>query len=596
MSAPGDPIVYFSGIDPEAGAYATPSRTLPEMRSLILGEPEPQDLALIEARPKREGKKEQRQQVAADLAEVRTELRRKGLPAVERHKLQRQEGQLLDELQGLDDLALVEWVDPRDLKQAGWCVVFAQSVHASIREALHPLIAHRQREVGREAEYVCREYLPGEQLFDFLDRNGVHDPSAPVDPKELPYYVLLVGSPEEIPFEFQYSLDLQYAVGRLHFDSGAAADYDAYARSVVAVEEARARGETVLPGRVAFFAPTHGYDPPTEVAFRLLVKPLCDALSERAQRPDGWRIESYFQEAATRDTLLELLGGARTPALLFTSLHGVMFARPDHGAQAAQQGAHITSEWEGPSWPLRPEHYVSGDDIADTADLRGSVILSMACCGAGTPLWDSLSPPARRVRLAPRPMISALPQRLLGHPRGGALAFLGHVDRGLSYSFCFPGRSTESRGDGDEVRKSGLFHSLLERLLAAQPAPIGHAVDYLNQRHAVLATFLSNRREVARSGVLPDPGETDQSLLQLWCTQCDARSFVVLGDPAVRLHRSEGPVRTDALLAAGAVAPPDPLALPEALRAEISPFDWRRTPDSVRQALLRLLTEGRGAS
>ena len=53
-------------------------------------------------------------------------------------------------------------------------------------------------------------------------------------PAKLPYYVMLVGSPEQIPFEFQYLLGVEYAVGRLSFDD--ATDYARYANSTIAYE------------------------------------------------------------------------------------------------------------------------------------------------------------------------------------------------------------------------------------------------------------------------------------------------------------------------------------------------------------------------
>jgi hypothetical protein len=58
-----------------------------------------------------------------------------------------------------------------------------------------------------------------------------------IDPEIVPYYLLLIGAPDQIPFEFQYLLGVDYAIGRLSFD--APEDYERYARSTVAYESAR---------------------------------------------------------------------------------------------------------------------------------------------------------------------------------------------------------------------------------------------------------------------------------------------------------------------------------------------------------------------
>ena len=80
--------------------------------------------------------------------------------------------------------------------------------------------------------------------------------------RSLPYHLLLVGSPEEIPFDVQYQLDVQHSVGRLYFDS--VDDYRRYAASVLAVEAA----SPVPAGsqRMCAFAPRNAGDPATNFA------------------------------------------------------------------------------------------------------------------------------------------------------------------------------------------------------------------------------------------------------------------------------------------------------------------------------------------
>ena len=70
---------------------------------------------------------------------------------------------------------------------------------------------------------------------DWYARHGL-SPGA-IDPEIVPYYLLLIGPPDLIPFEFQYLLGVDYAIGRLSFD--APEDYERYARSTVAYESAR---------------------------------------------------------------------------------------------------------------------------------------------------------------------------------------------------------------------------------------------------------------------------------------------------------------------------------------------------------------------
>ena len=118
-------------------------------------------------------------------------------------------------------LGLTTRADPDRLEEAGWGVIFARELGddpADVREALKPLLAWREGEAGaRFWEYAGNRapVLTGptpETALDFAARHG--QGPGPVDPKLMPYYVLIVGSPEQVSYLFQYQLATQFAVGR----------------------------------------------------------------------------------------------------------------------------------------------------------------------------------------------------------------------------------------------------------------------------------------------------------------------------------------------------------------------------------------------
>ena len=151
----------------------------------------------------------------------------------------------------------------------------------------------------------------------------------PAVPAKVPYYLLIVGSPDAIPYRFQSQLDVQYAVGRLHFDT--VDEYANYARSVVKAES----GAVKLPREVAYFGVANGNDPSTKLSAEELVQPL---RKQMAKKSEEWQHTTILPQSATKAQLTRLLGGDQAPALLFTASHGMSFSL-DSPRQLAHQGA-----------------------------------------------------------------------------------------------------------------------------------------------------------------------------------------------------------------------------------------------------------------
>lgn len=421
--------------------------------------------------------------------------------------------------------------DVNDLTQTGWCVVFASDADPAIKAQLQPLIDLRKEQVGDESLFQVFEgadgIQPGQTADDFVARvkpNGV-SLTASVDPYAgLPYYVLLAGQPNRVPFEFQNLLKMQWAVGRLAFDD--VEDYGRYAQAVVDYEKP---GTKPLQRRnAAVWMTRNDGDVATSMLSGAVGPNFLDQKWPLGSAPARFTLDAFTYSTAkqaTKQQLVDILRGdvpGGAAAVIFTGSHGLAYAMADAALQKRMQGSLITQEW-APGQPASENNSFSAEDIPSDAKLQGTMALLYACFSGGCPQYNNyyFNADGSKKPIAPAPMVGALPQKLLSR---GMLAVMGHIDMAFPYSF-------------QDYMGTPQVQALRDPLTYVMTGRrVGWAADCLSDRWSRLGLQLTELQNPSASGGDAAAAVNPALTLALTLARDDARNYIVLGDPAVRLR------------------------------------------------------------
>jgi hypothetical protein len=421
------------------------------------------------------------------------------------------------------EIELAPVVDLRDPRAAGWTFLVneADPDRAAIAEALRPLAEHRGMADPAKPMLFQSDIDWQEWMIDNYSSLGI---------EQVPHYVLIAGSPQQVPFHFQALLDVAASVGRVDLPP---AELRSYADKVIRLEQADGPATTKT---AIIFAPDAGRGPdgsydPTFFSRRYMAEPLAAYARDQL----GFQASAIVGDEATKDHLGQALSGAR-PSLVYTASHGLWAASSRPDLQRQVNGAICCQR---PAAAGTPQEWLfTADDVpADQPFLEGAVFFQFACFGYGTPAesdfahWLGGEP---RSVTASEDFVAALPKRLLAHPRG-PVAFIGHVDTAWLHGFDDP----ELPFPVDVWdRRIAPFVQALNGLLTTEP--VGRAMTALNERYSTTNAMLTGAYDRLMRGKAKPTAQFWTRLTDTFILRSDAQNYMVFGDPSARLRIAAG--------------------------------------------------------
>ncbi len=390
-----------------------------------------------------------------------------------------------------------------------------------IIDAMQPLAIHRKmNDPTHPLIYDCR--------FEHEWMDWMRDNCWAIAVPDKPFYVLIVGGPNEVPFRFQTTLDSSVGVGRVSFDS--IEELKAYIQKVIRLENS----ESAVSKKACIFATDYGSQDPTFYSHRFMAEPL----SIYTNGTLNCETTCLFESDATKANLVNAFTRSN-PALIYVASHGMAAQNEDLEVQKKVNGAICCKELgDDPAVP-REQGIFSADDVpTNKACAEGSAIFDFSCFGYGTPArsdfyhWTTpknMRKPGEELNTT-ADFIAALPKKLLAHPRG-PVGFFGHVDTAWLCAFADPNNPYIMQR---WTNRMGPFKKAVEEILKGRT--LGMALDSMNANYNLGNNLINNFNDRVRAGLEQLTPEKKSTLVDYWITRNDAANYMLFGDPATYIN------------------------------------------------------------
>lgn len=408
---------------------------------------------------------------------------------------------------------LADWSDDR----VGWGLVMPDDPHlppaekAKLRltdpEPLHRLVQFRndapifRYDPNGEPGTLLRYYPNGD-----IQKTAFQALQYGTKPGDLPKYLLIYGSPDDIPWTAQYDMQFSRFTGRLDLQGVALENY------VNAIETDWAAAQPD-PLAMTVWSVRHSVDDITELMHNSIAAQLLDRISQHAEyTPSG------IDGAGADLDALTLSLQTTTPAFIATTSHGATEPLGDLDQLKSHLGALIDQN----------HTRLAPNDLLANWSPAGAIWYAHACCSAGSNQRSSFvdyvaggSDVARILEGVEHcgSITAPLPHALLG-ATNPLRAFIGHVEPTFNWSLMHP--------DTKQYLTRPILDALFDRLYSG--LPIGMALDSCRRASSALTGSYRIAKEELAQGI-----DKSADLLRLQLTARDLDSLVLLGDPAVAL-------------------------------------------------------------
>ncbi|WP_033822522.1 hypothetical protein [Kitasatospora sp. MBT63] len=415
-----------------------------------------------------------------------------------------------------------DWSDPK----VGWGLVLPDApgldpdALARAEDAEPPLRRLLAARRGRVLRYRAGSGYADWTLRDLAGGGDLLTAASPAGsgPLELPMYLLIHGTPEQIPWQVQYALNPVRHVGRLDLTGEPLARYvdallDGWSGSAV-------RYEAPVVWSVDL---GEGPQDITTLMRDAVGAPLYALLAADPDMPAAVFVDGSAT-GADGAALGEALASAR-PALAVTTSHGLTGPVDDPVRLREGLGLPVGQD----RTPVRPQDLLAGWQP------DGAVWVARACCSAGSDspsayhgLFEPGSPVDRTLDgvAGSGAAVAPLPRALLGAERP-ARAFVGQVEPAFDWTMSFPPNRQRLTS---QLVEAALYRGLCLGLpVGLAMAPYYEPVGSLLLQYARAAgVYGTSVREAARTAL-------DLALYSK-VTAYDRAATVILGDPTAALR------------------------------------------------------------